>query len=280
MSSQTPYLSEDPGKHITTAVPFFRELGCPPGFHPVLTKDTKEGDIVYLMGAITSREFATVAHAYGPHKVIAEQHQKALKWLENQKGQKFLVNQEELLIKYQPNKETPWGQASNTTEKAPGIWFHSTSSHGGIELSPDNQTRLQTLFPTIDIVENTQWLEEDEDAYLGVLLCPTAFSSHEVSEALLSLQNRRDRKGPETFAAYLNSTTGGKALKIHGIHQKETQHLWKKGSWSTCWPKKGINLSVTHQSTGVRQFVYYEGPEPDKDYFTSEELGLIDQTQI
>lgn len=281
MSSQTPYLSENPDQPITEAVPFFRELGCPRGFSPILTKDVKEGQEVYLMGSIIEVDQQIKPHAYGPHTIIPNQSHHSRAWLENSKGRRFRVNQEELLIKHHPSKNTPWGAPNSTTEKFPGAWWHSTPSHGGIELSPDNQVRFQKLFPTTEPFEGLQWLEEDQDAYLGVLLLPTAFSPNDVAEALLSLKGRREYKGPETFATYLNSPIGAQALQINEIHQKATAHLWKKGSWSTAHPKEGIHMWVTHQSTQTRKQVYYDGPDQfGKDYFTSEELELKDPSEI
>lgn len=280
MNSQKPYLSENPELHISQAVPFFRDLGIPQGFSPILTKDTKPGMEVYLMGSTNNPDEirkpgvapTPLPAAYGPHKVATQQQFPARIWLENSKGTTFPVQQEELLVKHEAHKETPWGPSQKTTKKGEGIWFHSTSSHGGIELSPDNQDRLMALFPKLSGLGCPQWLEEDEDAHLAVLAFPKSFSPENVTHAFESLRNRRDNAEHNEFEIYLASPTGLKAAEITKNFASSVANQWECGGSCTCYPKKGVNLFLRHRTTGESKTVYFEGEY--KSFYTDEELGL------
>lgn len=95
MSVYSDFITEDPEKHISAAIPFFRRLGLPGGFIPILTCVVKEGDRVYLHGSNRG-----IAHAYGPHTVVANDGgPTARAWLCNNRGTRFPVNSEELLVK-------------------------------------------------------------------------------------------------------------------------------------------------------------------------------------
>jgi len=278
MSSQKPYLSENPEIHISQAVPFFRTLGIPQGFSAILTKNTKPGMEVYLMGSTGTPEEkrkpgeapTPQPAAYGPHTVSPQQQFPARIWLINAKGTTFPVGQEEILVKHEAHKETPWGPAQQTTKKGEGIWFHSTSSHGGIELSPDNQERLMALFPNLSGYCCPQWLEEDEDAHLATLAFPESFSPENVTHAFEALPNRRDNK--EGFTTYLTSPAGIKAAAIAKKFAASVSDQWECGGSCTCHPKKGVNLFLRHRTTGESKTIYFEGEY--KSFYTNEELGL------
>ena len=275
-TSQKPYLTEDPEKHITEAVPFFRELGVAPGFAPILTKDVKEGDTVYLVGSRQLNEETIVPQAYGPHTVVKGHEFMTKIWLKNSRGREFRVNQEELLTKYEPSENTPWGLPHSTKEYAPGIWRHATRRHAGFELSPDRVIQFKKFFSDFRTFEELPWLEEDTDGALAVLMAPAKFSEREVHEAWKTLDWKPKRNPNPDFTNYLNSPEGLLAKKISEKHQAETAQLWRAGSWITAHPQRGIKLWVTHQTTNERKYVHFTGEDPHRDYFTSEELGFHD----
>lgn len=105
MSSQEDYITSDPTKHITEAVPFFTRLGTPEGFSAILIKDVKPEDKVWLMGSSVNEKKETIPKAYGPHTVALphEGNFQAKLWLRNAKGKLFPIQEEELLIQKNPS---------------------------------------------------------------------------------------------------------------------------------------------------------------------------------
>lgn len=57
-------------------------------------------------------------------------------------------------------KQTPWGQADNAVELAPGIVSYSTPSHGGIWLSAERRKQLPEVKTFLG---GNEWFEEDCD---------------------------------------------------------------------------------------------------------------------
>lgn len=60
--------------------------------------------------------------------------------------------------------ESPWGKVEEATECAPGIWFVSTMSHGGFQLSPERQCLMPAGIENINFLMSREWYEEDCDA--------------------------------------------------------------------------------------------------------------------
>ena len=58
--------------------------------------------------------------------------------------------------------ETPWGPSQAQKVLAPGIIFHSTASHGGIELDTAHQAKL-TQYQKGNWLGSLKWWEEDCD---------------------------------------------------------------------------------------------------------------------
>lgn len=59
---------------------------------------------------------------------------------------------------------TPWGAAIRTERLAPGILFHYTPSHGGLELHAIIQRRLPRGYEKTNFLNSRRWHEEDCDA--------------------------------------------------------------------------------------------------------------------
>jgi len=78
---------------------------------------------------------------------------------------------------------TPWGVADNSKQIADGITSHSTSSHGGIELSSERHETLQRKFK-FNTFAGGRFYEEDCDACAVVIAFPTCFSTQKVVRAV------------------------------------------------------------------------------------------------
>lgn len=55
---------------------------------------------------------------------------------------------------------TPWGTADHVEQKADGIWWASTPSHGGIWVSPERLAAMPAMYRACSLSKN-QWFEED-----------------------------------------------------------------------------------------------------------------------
>lgn len=65
-------------------------------------------------------------------------------------------------------EHSPWGLIQSSRELVPGITRVSTASHGGLHLSPERMSHLQSLFPQFRSWTNEwDWLEEDCDALIA-----------------------------------------------------------------------------------------------------------------
>ena len=73
---------------------------------------------------------------------------------------------------------TPWGRVQETQTIAPGVFFLSTASHGGIFLSPEiNSTVPDSIKDMTFCGQGFQgFYEEDEDAELVRQLLPQLFT--------------------------------------------------------------------------------------------------------
>lgn len=131
------YCSEDSERHNSVAIPFFRALGIPRGFTPILSKETQLGDEVYIMGSHLGEPAA-----YGPHWVAEQGQFPAKAWLKNIKGQTFPVNTEELIVA-PPQRVRLWKDQDGSIhadEKAAGE--AATMFHPGDDLPGITQLHL------------------------------------------------------------------------------------------------------------------------------------------
>ena len=94
---------------------------------------------------------------------------------------------------HRPILYTPWGTADSSTSLADGIVSVSTSSHGGIHLSPQ---RVQQMPPALRAGAGDRitaggdaWFEEDVDAAIVAVSFPDAFSKEAGAEAEATLRN-------------------------------------------------------------------------------------------
>jgi hypothetical protein len=83
---------------------------------------------------------------------------------------------------------SPWGIIQDSWELAPGIWFVSTPSHGGIRLSPERYAQMPDAMKATAF-SHSGWYEEDADWAMVAVTFPEAFSVADLAAAKLTLAN-------------------------------------------------------------------------------------------
>jgi hypothetical protein len=83
---------------------------------------------------------------------------------------------------------TPWGPADSIGIIAPGITRYSTSSHGGIHLSPERIAELPPVIAAFPTFAGPGWYEEDCDVSLVVLAFPQFFEPGRVEREIESIR--------------------------------------------------------------------------------------------
>jgi len=74
-------------------------------------------------------------------------------------------------------KSTPWGEAQDAEEMAPGIISYSTASHGGIWIDKKHQKQLEK-YTINNWLESSQWWEEDCDWVIPYLVFSFEIQEH------------------------------------------------------------------------------------------------------
>jgi uncharacterized protein DUF7007 len=101
------------------------------------------------------------------------------------------------------HKSTPWGLAHSTRVIAEGIVFHSTSSHGGFELSEQRLAAMPPALAAIRPFAGEGWYEEDCDWAILAIAFPQYFPPQDVWAA-----TRTVRRCHPAAAAYVESRAG------------------------------------------------------------------------
>lgn len=73
------------------------------------------------------------------------------------------------------SKSTPWGVSDYARTQAPGITWHSTPGHGGIELSAARLAAMPASLRSFKPWAGAGWFEEDCDWSIACLAFPEAF---------------------------------------------------------------------------------------------------------
>lgn len=90
---------------------------------------------------------------------------------------------------FTPSTMTPWGESDHCDHIADGIVFHSTPSHGGIELSKERAAKMPVAFRQTFVHNNTdfpeghRWYEEDCDYPRVVVVFPDCFPAGAADQA-------------------------------------------------------------------------------------------------
>lgn len=85
-----------------------------------------------------------------------------------------------------PPTTSPWGAVEMATHRGSGIWFVSTSSHGGFYVPPEMLGKMPQRYVERSFRDlgRLGWFEEDQDAVKVVASFPHLFSRAEVEQAL------------------------------------------------------------------------------------------------
>jgi len=165
---------------------------------------------------------------------------------------------------------SPWGQIDIRQELAPGIIAVSTPSHGGFWLSPE---RWQDLMAAYDEFNCTapQWLEEDCEVALAVLLWPTEFSPGLVNGCVGMVEGWWGVEYVPEIRLWLASSAGRVAREIAEAWNIANASNWQAGTMS-CGPNDPgwiVHLQrIGDKSKQVRCFPEY----PTLPVYTDEEL--------
>ena len=111
---------------------------------------------------------------------------------------------------------TPWGPAQGSRNIAEGITFHTTSSHGGIELSP-TRLAMPAELRNSPPWAGEGWYEEDCDWAIVALAFPQHFSPREVRCAVLTVRGFCPRA-----EAYVGSPAGATVRAIAEQCERES----------------------------------------------------------
>ena len=80
---------------------------------------------------------------------------------------------------------SPWGPTQHTVRIAPGIYWISTSSHGGYYISQERLADMPRKYKKLVFLhDEPQWFEEDSAFIAVVLTWPKLFPKEHVTQAL------------------------------------------------------------------------------------------------
>jgi hypothetical protein len=118
--------------------------------------------------------------------------------------------------------ETPWGPAQQSTEIAPGIVSYSTSSHGGIWLSPERVAEMPKPLREFVPFGGKQsgpgmWLEEDCDWSVAALSFPQFFRPEDIAAAHATLKGYR----PELYKEVTAPCTSMGCVEIKQVGEEK-----------------------------------------------------------
>ncbi len=162
--------------------------------------------------------------------------------------------------------ETPWGQSQYQREHALGIVFHSTSSHGGYQLTPQRQVELHEIEAFQPF--GPQWLEEDCEAALVALRWPGYATDEEIADAMSMA--RTVASWPHSSARWLPVVHWMGTTMLHereAKHREATKLLWARGGMSST---KTSHWEVYFRRGDERRTVLMD--YPTKRYYSDEEL--------
>jgi hypothetical protein len=115
--------------------------------------------------------------------------------------------------------KTPWGVSQSSEQIAPGVWFVSTSSHGGLFLTGDAKRRVINAFPTFKPFAGWPWFEEDCDASAVFAVLHEFFDDDQARLAVRMIENPIDKARWAPVRAWLATTKDGLALldRVSGV---------------------------------------------------------------
>lgn len=163
---------------------------------------------------------------------------------------------------------SPWGTVQHSRRFAEGIWFVSTSSHGGYWLSPQRQAELHQVDSLKDF--GPQWLEEDCEACLVYLRWPGFSTDEQIADSI---------QMAKVVSSWQHCTRWNRVvdwLKTTMLHERAESHaeavklLWQSGSMSTSGNGWTVRFRRGDELREVCMKDY-----PAKRYYTDAELDAM-----
>jgi hypothetical protein len=113
---------------------------------------------------------------------------------------------------------TPWGNADQATQRAPGIWEVSTPGHGGFLISAERRAAMPEYLKSCQTFAGGNAYEEDCDWVILALAWPDLFKPEHVEYArkyFLSYDRTEERYPGETVGTYFETwRAGARAMKL------------------------------------------------------------------
>lgn len=133
---------------------------------------------------------------------------------------------------------TPWGIAQKVEERAVGITFYTTPSHGGFGLSDERWTEFQQALSGFNTFAGGPWFEEDGDWAAVVLVFAEHFSDQEVWDSVRAAYRRADLHfGGAKWNRVVNwletHPKGKQCVKRASVFAKSLEGMYERGSNGT-----------------------------------------------
>ena len=170
-------------------------------------------------------------------------------------------------------RHTPWGQSQEQKHIAPGLIWVSTASHGGYYVSDTRWREIETMFPTFSSYAGHQWLEEDEDWAVAVLVWPSLFSAQEIYNAL---RTARYCTPPYVTEAWLNEPHGHDAVAvIADAYAATLTGKWEVGALSSPPPGSPPRSwhVLLHREEESQSVLFAEYPR--QQFYAEEEIAAL-----
>ena len=177
------------------------------------------------------------------------------------------------IAEFPASPHTPWGLRQERKHIAPGLLWVSTASHGGYHVSETRWREIEAMFPTFQSWAGRQWLEEDEDGAVAVLVWPSLFTAQQIYNAL---RTARHRTPPYVTEAWLTGPHGHYAVAvIADAYAATIASKWEVGGLSS--PPSGsppkswrvfLHRDTEHQSV---LFAAY----PRQQFYAEEEIAAL-----
>ncbi len=171
---------------------------------------------------------------------------------------------------------TPWGESQHVTKIAKGITSVSTSSHGGIKLSPKRHVAVGERFPDFNTYADGAWYEEDCDVVVVILTFPEAFDDAAVWSAVRSAHSMAKSYGEgwKHVSQWLRVTAQSNEINARADKfQTEQTGKWEVGSMGSC--AKGWNISFIRVGDQAKKQVKMSNYPRQRFYSDSELSALV-----
>jgi len=166
-------------------------------------------------------------------------------------------------------KSSPWGTVQHSRRFADGIWFVSTSSHGGYWLSEQRQKEFHEVEAFKDF--GPQWLEEDCEACLVYLRWAGYATDEQIHDAIRTATVVSGWQHCTKWNRVVEWLTTTMLNERAQAHADVVKHLWQCGSMFT----SGNGWTVIfrrgeeHREVSVKDY-------PTKRYYTDDELIMLE----